>query len=519
MRTEASGRGIGSRYLLRDVIGQGACGVVWSALERESGAPVAVKVLRSELADAPTMLAQFVAEAELLRTVSHPHVLAIRDVVIEGGDVAFVTDLVEGPTLRSVLDRGGPPTGSDIGVIAAQLAAGLAAVHAAGIVHADLKPQNVLLGPDGVRLADFGLAGLLDGAVNRVRGGSRGYQAPEVVRGAEPTQSADVFALGLVLYEAWTGALPRKGVPNARDRGLLAAAASGEQAESAQIVLDALAADPKRRPAARALATRLAGVLDAGAMLRVKEGSAAGSLESLGGPVTRLPAAAGRRDFGALIEQYAGDSLPTVLEDGWQRPRPHQIGVATQDYRRQRRSHGRRALLTATAVVLASVGVLLGYGGARDTAASSAADPYPAAWGRAGYPAPTGWLCSTTGRDGTASSGFRLEACVLADRLDHVIGRITAELVSGTAGRPAKRLPLDLRIRLGAANGSAELAESECAVVLTAIRPTGGCPPIDVTVRELAELRAFGSGWLHSEAESSQLVSTPAVIVQPRSVK
>lgn len=518
MRSDAGGRNLGSRYLLRDVIGQGACGVVWSAIERESGAPVAVKVLRSELADAPGMLAQFVAEAAILRTVSHPHVLAIREIVIEGSDVAFVTDLVEGPTLRSVLDHGGPLAGSDLGLIAAQLAAGLAAVHAAGIVHADLKPQNVLLGADGVRLADFGLARLLNGAVG-IRGGSPGYQAPEVVRGGGPTPSADVFALGLVLYEAWTGALPRKGVPNARDRAQLAAAATGEHAESIRILLDALATDPKRRPAARTLETRLAGVLNAGSRCPAEDRSAAGGRESVAGATSCVSAPTARGDFGPLIEQYAGDSLPTVLEDGWQRPRPQPIGVATHDYRRQRRSRGRRALLTAAAVVLTIVGALLGYGAARDTVANEAVGPYPAAWERAAYPAPTGWLCSTSDQYGSASSSFRLEACVLADRRDHVIGRITAELASGTAGRPPKRLPLDLRIRLGAATGSAELAEGDCAVVLSAVRPTAGCAPIDITVREPTELRAYGTGRLQSGVGPSQLVSTPAVLIRPRSVR
>jgi serine/threonine protein kinase, bacterial len=517
--TGAAGRDLGSRYHLVAVIGQGGCGVVWRAIERESGQHVAVKVLRSDLADAPGMLAQFVAEAEILRSVSHPHVLAIRDVVIDGGDVALVTDLIEGPTLRSVLDRGGPLAGSDAGVVAAELAAGLAAVHAAGIVHADLKPQNVLLGANGVRLADFGLARILDGAAGRVRGGSRDYQAPEVARGGEPTPSADVFAFGLVLYEAWIGTLPRKRMPNARDRAQLTAAGAGEHTELAQTLLDALAADPKRRPAARALATRFAGILNADAALSSGGSSAAGLLTPPARAASRLPAATGRGDFGPLIEQYAGDSRPTALEDVWQRPRQQPVGVATRYYRCQRWSRGRRVLLTVTALVLALMGAVLGYGGARDADASDTAAPYPATWERAAYPAPTGWLCSATGDRGADASGFRFEACVLADRNDRVVGRISAELVSEMPGQPAEHVRVDLRIRLGAANGSAELADAGCVLVLTTARPAGGCPPIDVTLHEPAVVRAFGSGRLHSEAESSQLVSTPAVVIQPRSVR
>ena len=511
----ADGRDLGSRYLLVGVIGQGGCGVVWRAIERESGQHVAVKVLRRDLADVPGMLAQFVAEAEILRSVHHPHVLAVRDVVIEGGDVALVTDLIEGPTLQSVLDREGPLAGSDVRMVAVQLAAGLAAVHAAGIVHADLKPQNVLLGTDGVRLADFGLARILDGAVSSVRGGSRAYQAPEVVRGGEPTPSADVFAFGLVLYEAWTGTLPRKRVPNARERAQLAAAAV-EHPELAQTLLAALAGDPKRRPAARTLATRVAGIRAVDSALPPEDGATAG-LPTPARAAPRLPVAAGDGDFGPLIEQYPGDSRPTVLEGVWQQPRPLPVGVATRYLRRQRWIRRRRALLTATAVVLTVVGAVLGYGSARDAGPGDTA-AHPTAWERAAYPAPTGWLCTTSADRAAAVSGFRLEVCVLADSGDHVVGRISAELTSGTPSQRAERVPIDLRIRLGAANGSAELAGAECALVLTTARPADGCPPIDITLLESAEVRAFGSGRLHSEVTSSQLVSTPAVLIRPRSV-
>ena len=514
----ADGRDLGSRYLLADVIGQGGCGVVWRAIERDSGQHVAVKVLRRDLADVPGMLAQFVAEAEILQSVHHPHVLAVRDVVIEGGDIALVSDLIDGPTLRSVLDREGPLAGPEASMVAAQLAAGLAAVHAAGIVHADLKPQNVLLGTGGVRLADFGLARIVDGAgqVGSVRGGSRNYQAPEVVRGGEPTPSADVFAFGLVLYEAWTGTRPRKRVPNARERAHLAAAAAVEYPELAQTLLAALATDPKRRPAARTLATRLAGIRGADRAV-LSEDSAAADLPTPAQAPPRLPVAAGDRGFGPLIEQYPGDSRPTVLEGVWQRPPQQPTGVATRDYRRQRWSRGCRALLSATAVVLAVVGAVLGYGSARDADASDTA-AHPAAWERAAYPAPTGWLCATSADRGAAVSGFRLEVCVLADSDDHVIGRIRAELVSGTPSQRAERVPIDLRIRLGAANGSAELTGAECALVLTAARPADGCSPIDIMLSEPAAVRAFGTGRLHSEIESSQLVSTPAVMIRPRSV-
>lgn len=515
----ADGRDLGSRYLLIEVIGQGGCGVVWRATERETGEQVAVKVLRRDLADAPDMLAHFVTEAEALRSVSHPHVLSLRDVVVEGGDLALVTDLIDGPSLRSVLDHRGALGAWDVGVLARQLAAGLAAVHAAGIVHADLKPQNILIGPTGARLADFGLARLLDGSTKPVRGGSRGYQAPEVVRGADPSPSSDVFALGLVLYETWIGALPRKRGPSAADRARLTVAAADQHGDLAQTVLDALAVDPRRRPAARTLACRLA-VLP-GVTTAPEDGGPEVSCQDRATTPRQGPGvtAGGRGGCGPLFEQYAGDSQPTVLQvsaRGTRRPEP---GVATRDYRKRRRSRLWRVLLTFAAFVLAVVGGVLARGSAPRAEAGDVADVASAAWFGDSYPAPTGWLCGSSSGPEATAAGFRLRVCVLADRSDHVLGKITAELAPSSSGGDPKHIRVDARIGLGPADGTMELAASDrCSVVLTAARPTASCALVELTVRQAAEIRAFGTGWLRGEASRTQEVSTPAVTIRSQRV-
>src|SRR4051794_31593500 len=155
---------LGSRYLLGAAIGSGAMGQVLRATTRD-GEPVAIKVLRPELSSDPGVVSRFLQERHILEGLTEPHLVRVRDLVAEGSKLAIVMDLVEGPDLRTELARRGTFPAIQAAEIVDGVLAGLAAVHAAGVVHRDVKPENVLLSgglPSGVRLTDFGVAKLVE---------------------------------------------------------------------------------------------------------------------------------------------------------------------------------------------------------------------------------------------------------------------------------------------------------------------------------------------------------------------
>ncbi|MBW8481680.1 serine/threonine-protein kinase [Actinomadura parmotrematis] len=211
---------LGSRYLLTERIGRGGMGVVWRALDRETGAERAVKVLRAELAEDPDALTRFVRERTALLRVRHPGVVAVHDLVVDGGRLALVMDLVVGEDLGAYrARRGGRLPPPEAAWLAAQVAEALVAVHATGLVHRDLKPANVLLdhgrgGEAPVRLADFGVAHIASGPELTASGqlvGTPTYMAPEVLRGQALSPAADVYAAGVTLYELLAGRAPFRG--------------------------------------------------------------------------------------------------------------------------------------------------------------------------------------------------------------------------------------------------------------------------------------------------------------------
>ncbi|HEV2089355.1 MAG TPA: protein kinase, partial [Cryptosporangiaceae bacterium] len=204
---EPDGRPLGSRYLLDAPIGRGATGQVWRARRRDTGQTVAVKLLRAEYAEDPEVVVRFLRERSTLTGVSHPHLVAVHDLVAEGETLGIVMDLVDGADLRKEA-RESPLTRTEVCAAMSQVAAALDAVHAARIVHRDLKPENVLVErrrPDMfVRLTDFGVARAADGPsltrLTRVVG-TPAYIAPEVVSGRQPGPEGDVYALGVTAYE------------------------------------------------------------------------------------------------------------------------------------------------------------------------------------------------------------------------------------------------------------------------------------------------------------------------------
>nr|BFD91501.1 serine/threonine-protein kinase [Kitasatospora sp. Xyl93] len=214
----ALARKIGSRYTVHQVIGRGSAGTVW--LGEGPDGPVAVKLLREDLAADQVLVGRFVQERTALTSLDHPRVVGVRDMVVDGSDLALVMELVQGTDLRSRLERDGALPPQTAASVIADVADGLAAAHTAGIVHRDVKPENVLLdlaaapGPGGApraKLTDFGVARLVD-APRRTRAtriiGTPDYLAPEIIEGLEPRAAVDIYALATVLYELLAGSTP-----------------------------------------------------------------------------------------------------------------------------------------------------------------------------------------------------------------------------------------------------------------------------------------------------------------------
>lgn len=264
-------RKIGSRYTANQILGRGSAGTVWLGEGPEG--PVAVKLLREDLASDEELVGRFVQERTALLGLEHPNVVSVRDLVVDGNDLALVMDLVRGTDLRTRLDRDKRMAPEAAVAIVADVADGLAAAHAAGVVHRDVKPENVLLdmqgplGPGGSHralLTDFGVAKLID-TPRRTRAtkiiGTPDYLAPEIVEGLPPRAAVDIYALATVLYELLAGFTPfGGGHPGAvlrRHVTETVAPLPGIPDELWQLIVQCLAKAPASRLRASELAARL----------------------------------------------------------------------------------------------------------------------------------------------------------------------------------------------------------------------------------------------------------------------
>ncbi|MFJ1872019.1 MULTISPECIES: serine/threonine-protein kinase [Streptomyces] len=219
-------RPVGSKYFLEEPLGRGATGTVWRARQRETagaeaavpgqpGETVAIKVLKEELASDADIVMRFLRERSVLLRLTHPNIVRVRDLVVEGELLALVMDLVEGPDLHRYLRENGPFTPVAASLLTAQIADALAASHADGVVHRDLKPANVLLRQDGGQmhplLTDFGIARLADSpGLTRTHEfvGTPAYVAPESAEGRPQTSAVDIYGAGILMYELVTGRPP-----------------------------------------------------------------------------------------------------------------------------------------------------------------------------------------------------------------------------------------------------------------------------------------------------------------------
>ncbi|MBL7500356.1 serine/threonine-protein kinase [Frankia nepalensis] len=325
---------VGSYRLLR-LLGEGGMGTVYLG-EAVDGRGVAVKVIQSEYARDPEFRERFRAETAHARQVSESYTAEVLDADPDAALPYLVTEFVPGPTLRAAVNAGGPLGADDLARLAVGMAAALTAIHAAGIAHHDLKPGNVLLGPSGPRVIDFGVANGFAGPAaaqqngrggrgrgrGRGRGqaaqeaaqiGTPGYMAPEQARGEEVGPAADVFAWAAVMTFAASGSPPfgegtpeellRRVIHDAPDLGAL-------PTDLTPLIAKAFSKDPQDRPSAGDLLLTLMGEKSA------QRGSERRPPQSRPAERRSAPPAAPRRASAAEPPQVAAPARPAIT------PRP-----------------------------------------------------------------------------------------------------------------------------------------------------------------------------------------------------
>ena len=208
-----------AHYEVLGKLGGGGMGVVYTARDTKLGRRVALKFLPPEWSHDDSAKQRFIREAQAASATDHRNICTIHDIdTAPDGRLFIVMAQYDGPTLKQKLERG-PLSTEEAIEIAAQLAEGLARAHAQGVVHRDVKPGNIILTEDGLRILDFGLARFA-GSLNLTFEGSTlgtvAYMSPEQSRGDDPDGRSDIWSIGVVLYEMLTGDLPfRGGYPEA----------------------------------------------------------------------------------------------------------------------------------------------------------------------------------------------------------------------------------------------------------------------------------------------------------------
>ena len=355
----------GGRYRVERTLGRGGMATVFLAEDLELARPVAVKVLDGGLEGDGDLGERFRREARTAASLQHPNVVAVYDAGDEDGRLYIVMECVSGEGLDALLAREGRLDPGHVLRLADQAAAGLGYAHAAGVVHRDVKPANLLLREDGVlKVTDFGIARAAADEVTQLTQagtilGTAAYLAPEQARGEPAEAPADVFALGVVLYEALTGRVPWpvESIASLAELGVTPPPAVGELADGVPAQLEAavehaLAYDPADRPP------------DADAL---------------------------RRELGATAETGATVAMPGVAPADVDVPEPDAPTALLDREPRRHRGRPRTGRLVLAALVAAAVIVALllaltsggGDGGesqgGRETPARAQVEPAPSA--------------------------------------------------------------------------------------------------------------------------------------------
>jgi serine/threonine-protein kinase len=266
------GRLLADRYRIESELARGGMATVYRALDQRLDRPVAVKVLGARYAAQPAFVQRFLSEARTAASLSHPNLAHVYDSGSDGGRHFIVMELLEQHvSLRAALRERGPLEPAEAARIGLEVLAGLEPLHQHGLVHCDVKPGNVLIGADGTKLIDFGIARPSDGPMGGSTSiGSLQAMSPEQLSGGALTPASDLFAVGVLLYESLTGRVPFPGGSPEE-----VAAAQGQDPEPPShlapglgprmdgVVLQALRHDPRRRFAsAAAMSTALRSALE-----------------------------------------------------------------------------------------------------------------------------------------------------------------------------------------------------------------------------------------------------------------
>ena len=257
---QPSGTVVGDRWRLDEPIAAGSGGTVWRGTDLRLGREIAVKVMRSGFVDDRVAIDRFRREAQLLAMVDHEHVMALYDFEVHDERLFLISEYVGGMSLRELINEHAPFPPEVVAAVGVQLGEGIAAIHARGVLHRDLKPRNVVLTDRGsLKIVDFGTARHLTAErtplTEGVVAGSPAYLAPEQVEGRFGDQRTDLYALGLILWEAATGRRPFTGdtdtatalarltaeVPDLVDIG------ATDDAALSQVVAGLTCRDPRRR--------------------------------------------------------------------------------------------------------------------------------------------------------------------------------------------------------------------------------------------------------------------------------
>ena len=206
----APGAIVAGRYRVVNLLGQGGMGEVYRADDLTLNQPVAMKFLPPQAASDQAILARFQNEVRVARNVAHPAVCRVYDIGESEGRIFLTMEYIDGEDLASLLRRIGRLPSDKATELGRQICAGVAAAHQAGILHRDLKPANIMVDGRGrAHVADFGVAGLAaDLKQDTSRAGTPAYMAPEQLAGRAASVQSDIFSLGLILYEMFTGKRP-----------------------------------------------------------------------------------------------------------------------------------------------------------------------------------------------------------------------------------------------------------------------------------------------------------------------